>query len=93
MSLSCRHVSRTAHPSTYLPIENGPTTTSFAGGFKTLRAMAHCGTLRAYSVQVTLQARSGSPSVTSSAVTSAKVPHLCWISEAVFGHGLKWLSQ
>ena len=75
---------------TYFPIQPGPTTTHFAGGFKTVREPVRCGGYQIREVQVNLQTGSPPVSGASSESGSIKPPSLCWVSEVVSGHGLRW---
>jgi hypothetical protein len=80
------------YTSMYLPIEKGPTTTSFAGGFKIVREAVRCGAFRLRYVQKLTAAQTESPSIaaTDSLTNSTKAPHVCWLGETVSGHGLRW---
>jgi hypothetical protein len=75
---------------TYFPIQPGPTSTYFAGGFKTVREPVRCGAYRPRYVQVNLQTGSPPSSGAGSESGAIRLPNLCWVSEVVSGHGLKW---
>ena len=79
--------------STHLPVEKGPTTTSFAEGFKTVRGGVRCGRSHTRYVQNLTAAQTKSPWIAAiDPLTSAtKAAYLCEISEVVSGHGLKWV--
>ena len=75
------------------PIENGPPTTYFADGFKTVRSAVRCGAFRPRYIQKLTAAQSQAPWIAATDVLtlSTKPTYLCGISEVVSGHGLQWV--